>query len=657
MKRIRLDSGWRMTWTEHGEQVREYSSACLDEASWFAAGVPGDVHLDLMRAGRIPDPFAGTNTDAVLWMEQKDWWYRTRFVAGTGTREGPLRVPVRAYLVFHGLDCFATVYLNGEEIGRHANMFRPLELDVTGRIRPGAENTLAVRLASPIFAPLGNGTSPPTPWGFPRQLSRKAQMSYGWDIAPRLLTIGIWRPVELLLVDQARITDVWIRTRALETNARGKAGASMEAVVAIQVEPPDEGAELEVELAAGDRLLRRRLGPAAPGVHEVRFEWKIDEPRLWWPNGSGEPHLYPYRVRLLAGREALDERRGGFGVRTIELDRSPTEDGGHRFQFSVNGREIFMRGWNWTPPDAIFARAGPERRERLLRAAHDSGANMLRVWGGGVYEAPDFYRTADRLGLLIWQDFMFACSRYPQDGGYLAEVRAEAEHVVRALRSHPSVALWCGDNECDAAYPDPESNRITREVIPEVVSSLDPDRPYIPSSPHSPAGRRYNDENDSDVHLWRHGASYLDPYYLEGRPKFVSEIGYLSLPDAEVVNAFVGDSPAWPAEGPVWDHHAADALRVRRFRGMEHLARNLAACGRGAPGSLDEYIETSQELQAEAYRTWIDEFARRPGCSGLLIWNLCDCWPQMSDAAIAYPFRPKKAYSAVKEAFAGIGRR
>ena len=651
MQRIPLDANWRLSWSEYGSRVAEHAAADGDDSRWMAAAVPGDAHLDLLREGVIPDPFVGLGTDACLWMEEKDWWYRLRFVPPVEWPEGPGRA---ARLVFHGLDCFATVFLNGRELARHGNMFRPLEVDVTGLLRPGAPNVLAVRLASPLYAPMEQPSRQETWWGHPRQLSRKAQMSYGWDIAPRLVTVGIWRPVELVQVDGARVADVWVRTRSATAGA-----AEMEAVIAAEV-LPGAGAGLRVELEAAGRTATEDL-PSAAGVHEVRFRWRIDRPRLWWPNGSGEPHLYPYRVRIVAGGgRPVDERTGHFGVRTVELDRSATPDGGHAFRFRVNGREIFMRGWNWTPPDAIFARVTPDRRLRLLEAARDSGANMLRMWGGGVYEADDFYDAADRLGLLVWQDFMFACSQYPQDDAFLAEVRAEVEHVVRRLRSHPCLAIWCGDNECDMCYPDPAAaagNRVTREAIPGVLGRLDPDRPYIPSSPHSPAGRRYNDTADSDVHLWKHGASFRDPYFLTHRGKFVSEIGFLSLPDVHVVRDYLDGAPPWPAEGPVWDHHAADTMRTRRFRGMRALVEDLASCGWPAPRSLDEYVRVSQELQAEAYRTWVADCAARPDCGGILLWNLADAWPQMSDAAIAWPLEPKPVLAAVRQAFAAAGRR
>ncbi|HHN45831.1 MAG TPA: hypothetical protein ENN09_00180 [Planctomycetes bacterium] len=639
-----LRSGWKLCWAEYACNTDEYASEKLDDSGWLDAAVPGDVHLDLMRLRLIDDPFVGTNADNALWMEQKDWWYRLKFQPPEEFHNGSLR------LVFHGLDCFASVYLNGVEIARHENMFTPCDVDVTHALRRGSDNVLAVKLASPLFAPLENPSRQATWWGHPRQLARKAQMSYGWDIAPRLVTIGIWRPVELIHIPAARVSDAWMRTRSL--NAEGKPSADVSAGIAVEVV---SGAPVTVTFEAAGRGIGRRQF-TTPGLHEATFDWKMDDVMLWWPNGYGQPNLYPYRVTLTdAADEILDERSGHFGVRTVALDASPNGAGGHNFKFVINGREIFACGWNWTPPDAIFARSTPQRRAELLELARASGANMLRVWGGGVYEAQDFYDAADRLGLLVWQDFMFACSQYPQDERFLSEVRREAEYVVKSLRSHPSLALWCGDNECDMCYPDAAQaamNRINRAALPQIVSSLSPDVPYIPTSPYSPAGRKYNDPTDSEMHLWKHGASHADAYFMDAKPAFISEIGFLSLPGLKTVKMMFGDAaPPWPPEGRVWDFHASDCIRIRFFRGMKHLLKDVEACGRALPDSLEQAVETTQELQAEACREWVEAHSKRPECGGILLWNLCDCWPQMSDAVIGWPLDVKKAYQAASEAF------
>lgn len=652
---LSLNGTWKMNWTEYLQNTKQYASRDFDDTSWYDAAVPGDVHLDLMKVGVIPDPYIGTNVDDILWMEQKDWWYRTHIKL---PREWQLKEATAVRLLFHGLDCFAVVYLDGNEIARHANMFVPLEVDVTTKLSAGNRSTLAVQLQSPILAPMDKPSRCSTPWGSPRQLARKAQMSYGWDIAPRLVTIGIWRPAELIFIDRARVREPWIRTLHIRTSECPSAVVRAD----IPVEILRGAGNVTVVFEFDGKIIGRAALNDEASLQQASFEWEVKEAQLWWPNGSGKQHLYPYHVVVVApDGTVLDERVGHFGIRTITLDRSPTPDGGHKFMFEVNGREIFMRGWNWTPPDALFASTTPERRKELLTLARDSGANMLRVWGGGVYEAPDFYDTCDRMGLLIFQDFMFSCSQYPQDDIFLREVAIEVEHVVKMLRSHPCLAIWSGDNECDALYDSPQEaqkNRINRQLIPALLKQLDPQTPYVPSSPHSPAARRYNDENDSEAHLWRHGETYLHPYFMESKPKFISEIGFLSLPDEEVLQSiFDGREPTWPPFDLTWQFHWSDCIRGRFFRGMAHLMRNVEACGLPPPRSLADWIEATQRLHAEALRKWVERHGARPECGGILLWNLCDCWPQMSDAVIAWPLRLKKSYYAAKDAFLTLGRR
>ncbi|MGH7142771.1 MAG: glycoside hydrolase family 2 protein [Planctomycetota bacterium] len=655
-----LDSDWQVRWCDYQRHTSLWSRPEEYEKAYIPAAVPGDVHLDLMRAGVLPDPFVKLNTDACLWMEQCDFWYRRKLQLPAGW-VGKKHTAIK--LRFHGIDCFGSVYWDGAEIGSHANMFTPLELDLTARAKQGAEHRLEVRLGAPLFEAVKrhpNEQAVATTWGFPRHISRKAAMSYGWDIAPRLVTTGLWRPVELILVDRARLNDVWLRTRDIKFEKSGAASAAkMQAQIEIDRVASCADLPLTVVLeftapgGSGRTVLRCEL-PA--GKNLAVFDWTLDQPQLWWPNGSGDPTLYPVKIRLLAGEELLDERRTHFGVRTVQLDRSKTPDGGHRYTFIVNGREIFMRGWNWTPPDAIFARITTERRQKLVALAKASNANMLRIWGGGYYEPQEFFDACDRAGLLVHSDFMMACAQYPQSDAFQTEIRAEAEFIVREYRSHPSMALWSGDNECDGLYADPSKNVITRKTLPAVVKRLDPDTPYIVSSPDSPGGRMYNDTNDSDAHLWWHGQTWTHDYYVKARAKFVSEIGFLSLPGHATAQALLGGDAGWPADNAIWDHHAADTMRGKMFRGMPYVLKNFDVCGKPRPKTLDEYIRVSQELQAAAYKFWALHFGGRSDCAGILLWNLADCWPQMSDAVIAYPWDEKPALKAAAEAFAAIGR-
>jgi beta-mannosidase len=608
------------------------------------ATVPGDVHLDCRRAGLIPDPFVGTNSDHCVWMEDKDWWYRLDFVS-------PARpAGQRALLVFEGLDTFATVFLNGQEAGSHRNMFTPLRMDVSDALAQGV-NRLAVCLASPRFAV--RRTDDARVAGLPprdRLFARKAQSCYGWDIAPRLVTCGIWREAYLLLADAMEIERVNFRTLRLTERT---------AEVELSAEIVRHGSACDpvtAEFRLGGRIVTT---PVAGESASARLT--IDAPRLWWPHNHGVPFLYDYAVELRAGGRTLDVRQGRVGVRTVELEQKPLDGGGSSFCFLVNGKRVFLKGMNWTPADAIYSRVGRDRYRQLAAAAADANINALRVWGGGVYEDDAFYEFCDEFGILVWQDFMFACGCYPQDEGFLAEVRAEAEHVVGRLRSHPCLLTWCGDNENDwqswvHGVPDYRFNRLSKHLLPAVVRELSPDLPYVPSSPFSPTLEDQNSDQEGDVHLWHHGHAFASDRYLGRKPRMVTEIGHLALPDMATVRSFIPAEDLWPIWNDAWRMHSADPLRRCGNDRLATMFRSIQAQGWAEPATLEELIAMTQQLQAEATDTWIRHFGNLPECWGIFLWNLADCWPQVSDAYIAYPFQPKPALEAVKRAYAQIER-
>ena len=642
-----LHSNWRLhncNWRT-GHTVG--FSTCDPDDGWIDATVPGDIHPDCLREGMIPDPFYGTNNDHCLWMEEKDWWYRLDF-------EPPDREPgQRVFLDFEGLDTFATVYLNGEEIGRHANMFTPLRIDVTERLTAGA-NKLAVRFESPRYAV--NVSSSPELFGNPpeRLFARKAQSCYGWDIAPRIVTCGIWRPVALTVTDTLEIADTAMATLRLDDD---KAVMCFSAAV---LNHAGETQSTVLRVVAGEQSFEVACD-CPPGRSDVTHEFTIDNPRLWWPRGHGEQPLYDYVVEIAAGSDVLDRVAGRWGIRTVALVQEPQPSGATSFRFDVNGKPVFLKGMNWTPADAIFPRADKNRYAELVEAAADANINALRVWGGGIYEPDVFYDLCDRHGILVWQDFMFACACYPQDESFLAEVRDEAEHVVRRLRGHPCLLAWCGDNENDwlsvfYGVPDYRHNPTTKKVLPDVVRALSPEIPYVPSSPFSPRMDDQNADREGDVHLWNHAVSHDDEFYA-GRPRMVTEMGRMALPCMEVIRSFVPEEDLWPMLNDTWRMHCADPNRViwDDWR-LKDLFKCIRDCGREEPRSLEEMIRVTQELQVEATRAWIRHFSSDPECWGFFLWNLADCWPQVSSACIDYPFCPKPVLRTVEEEYGRIDR-
>ncbi len=644
------DRNWLLRYCDHGRGERFGFHTEKDTLDWLPASVPGDVHLDMMAAGVITDPFYGTESNHCIWMEEKDWWYRTTFSLCDLQK---IKQQQHVFLLFHGLDTFAAIYLNGEKLCSHRNMFMPLRIDITQKMMDG-DNDLRVCLASPVFTPEIHRPSilartPPQ-----RLCSRKTQSCYGWDIAPRLVTTGIWRPMEIIVRDRVEVMDACVRTKEL---AGKTARVEFDFTIAAHDLKPHH---ILVELKVHDQSRLLTLILDADSTQRVE-SFELSNVPLWWPHNHGRPELLPYSITVLSNNEVMDRVDGKFGVRTIEMVGEPRGDGGKSFYFKVNGKPIFLKGMNWTPCDAIYARITDDKYQKLLAKTVESNINTLRVWGGGLYESGTFYDLCDQLGILVWQDFMFSCGVYPQDGEFLQEVREEAEYVVRTLRGHPSLFVWCGDNEVDWVYlqeniPDFWNNKINRQVLPEVCGQLDPDRPFIPSTPFSIDQDHPNDAASGDVHLWKHGSSYRDDYYAQSFPNMVTEIGHISLPDLEVMKTFIPEEKLWPPFNEHWFMHCADPNHCGDSYRVQSYFDSIKANGLPAPNNLLEMIQRMQQLQTEATTFWIQHFSSQPDCWGIFLWNLCDAWPQISDAYIAYPFHEKPALAAVREGFGKISR-
>lgn len=359
------------------------------------------------------------------------------------------------------------------------------------------------------------------------------------------------------------------------------------------------------------------------------------------------------------GDSLEDECRTKVGIRSVDLIQEPQDDGGTSFAFAVNGRRVYAKGTNWIPGDAIFARMNRRKYRDLIDLTLENNCNMLRIWGGGIYEDPYFYRLCDERGIMVWQDFMFTCGDYPEDPEFLAEVKYEAESVVAGLRNHPSIVLWCGDNEIDVGRTwrgiESMENAINRGVLPEVCARLDPTRPYITSSPCSPSGNPdANSPTEGDTHNWHHGTSFRDDFYVKDTSRFVSEIGHLSAPWPESIRRFMHEPSVWPPDNKEWDYHFGTVEGMETHR-RERLDEAVAAFGFERPDNIDDYAALTQLIQALAYKEWMEHCRRRkPLCSGSLYWNMYDNWPQFSDAAVDYYQNPKIAYYYVGRAFANL---
>lgn len=689
-RRLSMNGTWQLTWT-----VPDALPAA--DAEWIEAAVPGEVHLDLMRAGVIPDPYLGTNFRQCLWMEQSDFWFRTEISV-------PADVDRNLFLRFEGLDTFATVWVNGVEVGRTRNMFIPHEFDVRGVVHPGERNQLFVRLAGPIShvkrgpdfpqLPIDVSAVPAIftmPW---RLFSRKMQMSYGWDNVPRLVTTGIFRPVTLLAYGPARIADIHLTSAITEPDATVKATIVVEQFSTVE----NLSVQLTLTDADGRRVGDHTLPLTATGddgrLLECRVVLPITDARLWWPYQMGEPHLYTVDVTLTAGEAVLDRSALKHGIRSIRVVTEPAEerwvtyrvgrgvdpmagmDGGQigawnkvpldapqpetvrPFRVEVNGRPLFIKGVNWQPPDALLPLVSDRRYEVLLERVHAANLNLVRVWGGGVPEDDRFYDLCDRLGLLVWQDFPFACALYPQEDWFAREIEVEAAAIITRLRNRASLAIWCGDNEGDMMAHDrgedpPVVNRLSHSLLPSVLARLDPTRFYHPSSPSG--GSYPRSPWAGDKRNW--GAAFPRDFYAhirgdEGR--FISEGGSYSLPGLATIRAAIPEAERWPVEGSeAWYYHLGNVPGTHR--GFERQLSDYVRRYFGEPSSLEDYVWLSQYAQAHGYKAFVEHFRRRRGdCGGFAIWKYADTWPCGCMSMIDYKLANKISYDYTHRACAPL---
>lgn len=618
--------------------------------------VPGNLELDLLRNGLIDEPFVGMGVVALRPLE-RTWAYYVRSFDAPAARVGSPEI------VFEGLDCDARIVLNGELVAETHNMLVEHHVAVGDALRAGAENVLVVELAPVMLRAeaLGDRYAPGlTAEGgsYPALFVRKAPHMFGWDIMPRALSAGIWRPVSLRYLAPERIEWAWLDTERLEDEA---AVLALHYACVVELQPTDT-LELHVVGRRGDSTFRAG-GPVLFGVGVIRFT--VDAPELWWPRGRGEAALYDVTVTLVRNGGTLDTRTFRHGIRTVELDRASAADAaGGRFQFIVNGERLFVLGTNWVPLDAYHSR-DVDRIPAALQLVEELGCNLIRCWGGNVYEDDLFFERCDEAGILVWQDFAMACAVYPQDPIFQGEIRDEVRQVVRRLRQHPCVMVWVGDNECDEQYVwkarrrDPNRNVLTRQVIPAVLADEDPSRPYLPSSPFvDPLDYASGRRDLVEDHLWGPRDYFKSSFYTEAPAAFTSEIGYHGCPNVESLRRFLSPDRLWPLDdNPEWRLHSTSAfpgIDTHDDR-VELMARQVRALFGVVPDTLDDFVFASQACQAEALRFFIDSFrAAKWDRTGIIWWNLLDGWPQLSDAVVDYYFVRKRAFDAVRWAQAPV---
>jgi beta-mannosidase len=639
--RTLLHEGWSVT-VAGGTGRAEVPDRIADAV--IPAEVPGCVHTDLLTAGLIPDPYLDEHEAALAWIGRVDWRYRTSF------QWTPTAGLDRVDLVCDGLDTVAGLTLNGVEIGTARNMHRGHRFDLRQALRDGDNELVvtfksAVDYANEMRERLGARIHV---MRYPFNMVRKMACNFGWDWGPELVTAGIWQPIALHEWSSGRLAGV--RPLATVDGSVGRVAVHVDLARA-----EGRSAPLAVTARVGEHRATTMLGD---GPASTTVDVEVPEPRLWWPHGYGAAERYPVEVTLhdpASSEDIVDSWRGAIGFRTVRWDTEPDEHG-TPLRLYVNEVPVFVRGVNWIPDDCFPHRVDRARYRARLTDARAAGANLLRVWGGGIYEREDFYDLADELGLLTWQDFLFACAAYPEEEPLRGEVIAEAREAVSRLAAHPSLVLWNGSNEniwghFDWGWREQLGERTWGigyylDVLPAIVSELDPTRTYLPSSPWSMTMDIHpNDPNHGCTHVWDvwNERDYLG--YRDSVPRFVAEFGFQGAPTWTTMTSAVHDEPLAPDSTGVLAHQKAE-------HGPAKIAARLAEHF-PPQRTFEDWLLATQLNQARAIRLGIEHFRSwSPRCAGTVLWQLNDCWPVTSWAVVDGDGRRKPAWYALRRAFA-----
>lgn len=643
MESISLNGTWRLLYGPDNGGMPG-TPAELAHCTWaeVPAEVPGNFELDLFRAGVEKDPFYGKNLYDYRKYEYYGFWYIREFDFEGEAGDWRLQLD--------GVNTYAEVYLNGTNIGSCSNMMIAYTLPAGDALRRG-RNELAVCIRSAMnwarkkdYPVLGAGAE-----GHDEMLfQRKPPHSFGWDIMPRFPSAGLWRDVSLVRYPSSHITQTYYTvTRADEKQA------DIVWRYRFETDATDfEGFEVRVTGVCGDSTFS--FGTNAPFVSGGGW-YTVSNPRLWWPKGYGEAALYNVRMELLHYGEVVDVREERIGLRHIELDHRMEPGDAGEFLIKVNGCPILAKGSNWVPLDAMHSRDASR-----LQAAHDlleeAGCNIVRCWGGNVYEDHAFFDLCDERGMLVWQDFAMACGIYPQEEELFRALEEEAAHVIRKFRNHPCILLWAGDNEVDEGYVGRhitlDSNRyneITRRVLPRMVRLHDPYRLFLPSSPYIPEG--FPQYQVPEQHNWGARAYFKDDFYKHSNAHFISECGYHGCPDPASLARYIPEDKLWPWNNDVWETHATSNLQLfpRYYSRNKLMADQVDILFGSVPDSLEEFALLSQVSQAEAKKFFIERTRiKKWRRTGIIWWNMLDGWPQISDAVVDYYYAKKRAFHYIK---------
>jgi beta-mannosidase len=610
-------------------------------AQRIPATVPGVIHLDLLRNELIPDPYLDDNESLLAWIGLVDWTYDTTF----DVTEAEFAASQRHELVFLGIDTVATITLNDQLVGQVANQHRNFRFDVTGALRIGT-NELTVAFRSPVrYADeqsLALGARP-RPYPMPFEAIRKSACSFGWDWGIATYSSGLWRPVNLESWSGARLEQVLVRAEVDGSGGRVEADVTIDTTAE---------ADYTMELEVGG-VHATVVVPA--GQRRASVSVALDSVERWWPAGYGTQRLYDVAVRLgTGGSDVLDEVTRRVGFRSVSWITAP-DSHGSPFQLVVNDQPIFVKGANWIPDDAFPSRVDASRYRRRLEQARSANLNLIRVWGGGIYEDGAFFELCDELGLLTWQDFLFACAAYPEEEPLRSEIEAEARDNVARIAHHASLVLLSGNNENLWGYEDwgwkerldgrTWGSYYYYDLFPAIVAELAPSVAYAPGSPFSPNGEHPNAEHFGTMHIWDLWNEKDWKHYRDYVPRFVAEFGWQGPPNYTTMRRSISDEPLTPESPGMIVHQKATEGNVKLNRSLVKHFR--------VPDDLDSWHWATQLNQANALSLALEHFrSHAPETSGAVIWQLNDCWPVTSWSAIDGDGREKPVFFAIQNAFA-----
>lgn len=665
INKVSLNGSWKLYYGLCDRNAPENPDELL-KSNWpqVSATVPGNVELDLLKNGVIKNPEIGDNIYDLRKYEAYRWWYVRDFdTPPSGEND-------RVEIILNGLDCYSSIWINDKMIGETDNMLIPHRFDITGLLKK-EKNTIYIRIDPTVAesqkfikGSIGNLQN----FRAEYQHMRKAPHMFGWDIMPRLISAGLWRDVCLDIKKSTRLENVYWMTNSIDV-----LGKRANLLVDWQISTSDpnvDNLDIYVALKNGSVTILEKSRPMVS--HCDRERLNVENIDFWWPKGYGKPVLYDAVVRILNKQgKILDEISQKVGIRIIEIERSEitTKENPGEFVFIVNGEKIFIRGTNWVPLDALHSR-DKTHLDEAIRMVVDLNCNMIRCWGGNVYENDEFYDLCDKNGIMIWQDFSFAGTAYSQDLDFAEKVRAEAVSVILRLRVHPSLALWCGNNEIDWYFlrlfskpMNPALDIISRQVLPKAVWEYDPFRTFLPSSPycseecftHQKNGLNY--QVMPQVHLWGPRGYYKEPFYTDVNAHFVSEIGYHGCPNrSSLEKMFEPDFVyPWTKDGKWNEQWLTKAVRSHPDepgydRRNNLMVNQIIALFGECPKDLDQFIFASQTVQAEAMKYFVELWRMAKfNKTGIIWWNLRDGWPILSDAVVDYYNSKKMAYFYIKQ--------